>query len=261
MTACLAQPVPGTSAATDGIQLPATNQRSRATWAQLTQRIIHCRRCPRLAQYIRRVASEKVRRHREERYWGKPLPGFGDINARLLIVGLAPAAHGGTRTGRMFTGDSAGDWLVRALYETGFANQATSVARDDGLVLHDAYLTASARCAPPGNRPTPEEIANCSRFLLAEHQLMTNVHIVLALGRVAFDTCLRYLYPPVKPPPSFLHGAWFSFAGQPMLVASYHPSRQNTQTGRLRWEAWKAVFQRIGRHLGQEPAAAPKSEV
>jgi uracil-DNA glycosylase family 4 len=234
--------------------LPVTHPRSRLTWEQVTQRIIRCRRCPRLAEYIRRVASEKVRRYRDEHYWGKPLAGFGDVNAHLLIVGLAPAAHGGTRTGRMFTGDSAGEWLMRALYETGFANQPTSVARDDGLVLRDAYLTASARCAPPGNRPTLQEIANCSRFLLAEQQLMPNVRVVLALGRIAFDTCLRYLYPPVKPPPNFSHNAWHSFAGHPTLVSSYHPSRQNTQTGRLRWEAWKAVFERIAEHLSQEPA-------
>ena len=157
----------------------------------------------------------------------------------------------------MFTGDGAGDWLVRVLYETGFANQATSVTRDDGLVLRDAYLTASARCAPPGNRPTPEEIANCSRYLLAEQQLMTHVRVVLALGRIAFDTCLRYLYPPAKPPPIFSHDAWFNFVERPTLVASYHPSRQNTQTGRLRWDAWKAVFERIAQTLRREPAATP----
>lgn len=249
------QRVLGALATTNGISLPASNQHSRATWEQLTQRITRCRRCPRLARYIRQVAAEKVRRYRDEPYWGKPLHGFGDVNARLLIVGLAPAAHGGTRTGRMFTGDGAGDWLIRVLYETGFANQATSVSRDDGLTLRDAYLTASARCAPPGNRPTPEEIANCSRYLLDEQQLMTNVHVVLALGRIAFDTCLRYLYPSMKPQPGFSHDAWYSFAGHPTLVASYHPSRQNTQTKRLRWEAWKGVFERIAQHLNREPAA------
>jgi uracil-DNA glycosylase family 4 len=196
-----------------------------------------------------------VRRYHREHYWGKPLPGFGDVNARLLIVGLAPAAHGGTRTGRMFTGDSAGDWLIRVLYETSFANQPSSVSRDDGLTLRDAYLTASARCAPPGNRPTREEIANCSRYLLAEQQLMPNVRVVLALGRIAFDTCLRYLYPTIKPPPRFSHGAWHELAGRPSLAASYHPSRQNTQTGRLRWEAWKTVFERIAQHLKQAPTA------
>ncbi len=201
-----------------------------------------------------------MRRYRDAPYWGKPLPGFGDINARLLIVGLAPAAHGGTRTGRMFTGDSAGDWLIRVLHETGFANQATSISRNDGLTLRDAYLTASARCAPPGNRPTPKEIANCSRYLLEEQQLMTNVRVVLALGRIAFDTCLRYLYPPTKPQPAFSHNAWHSFPNHPTLVASYHPSRQNTQTGRLQWKAWKAVFERIAQHLRQEPATQASSD-
>jgi len=232
-----------------------SNQYAYATWEQLTQRIIRCRRCPRLAAYIRQVAREKVRRYRDAPYWGKPLPGFGDVNARLLIVGLAPAAHGGTRTGRMFTGDSAGDWLIRVLHETGFANQPSSVSRDDGLILRDAYLTASARCAPPGNRPAPEEIANCSRYLLAEQHLMTNVRVVLALGRIAFDTCLRYLYPPMKPQPTFAHDVSYSFDGHPALVASYHPSRQNTQTGRLRWEAWKAVFEHIAQRLSQKPTA------
>jgi len=229
-------------------------------WRELAERIIECRRCPRLTSYIRQVARVKVRRYRNQRYWGRPVPGFGDTKARLLVVGLAPAAHGANRTGRLFTGDSAGDWLARALYETGFANQPYSRSIDDGLELRDAYLTAAIRCAPPGNRPTRQEVDNCSHYLVEEWRLLGNLKIVLALGHIAFDTCLRYLYPPVKPKPKFRHGASYSFPGQPLLVASYHPSRQNTQTGRLTWTAWIEVFRGIAHQLGLKihPAREPQ---
>jgi uracil-DNA glycosylase family 4 len=224
-------------------------QDSNLAWQRLQRRIIQCRRCSRLASYIREVARTKVRRFKNQQYWGKPIPGFGDVKARLLILGLAPAAHGGNRTGRMFTGDSSGDWLIKVLYEMGFANQPESVSRDDGLKLRDVFITAPVRCAPPRNRPTREEIHTCSRHLLAEWQLLTNIKVVLTLGQIAFDTCLRYLYSPMKPKPKFDHGVEYVFQGSPLLMGSYHPSRQNTQTGRLSWKAWKMIFMRIARYL------------
>ncbi|MFX1562558.1 MAG: uracil-DNA glycosylase [Promethearchaeota archaeon] len=228
-------------------------QESNQAWIKLQRRIIRCRRCTRLAVYIREVAKIKVRRYKNQKYWGKPIPGFGDVNARLLILGLAPAAHGGNRTGRMFTGDSSGNWLIKALYESGFANQPESESRDDGLALRDAFITAPVRCAPPGNRPSREEIQNCSQHLIAERHLLPNIQVVLALGRIAFDVCLRYLYPHVKPKLKFNHGAEYYFQGLPLLVVSFHPSRQNTQTGRLSWESWIKVFQRITMHLEKNP--------
>ena len=216
-----------------------------AAWEVLNGQIIRCNRCPRLISYIQQVAKIKVRRFRNDQYWGKPVPGFGDVDGRVLIVGLAPGAHGANRTGRMFTGDSSGDWLFKALSETGFANQPMSQSRTDGLVLRDVFISASIRCAPPKNRPTAPEIANCSRFLLKEWELLKNIKLVLALGHIAFDVCLRYLYPDFKPKPPFQHGRSYEFNQHPLLVASYHPSRQNTQTGRLDWNAWRTIFTRI----------------
>jgi len=216
----------------------------------LRKRIISCRKCPRLINYISTVAINKVRRYKDWHYWGQPIPGFGDPEARLLIIGLAPAAHGGNRTGRMFTGDSSGDWLIRALYETGFSNQPESVSRDDGLKLTSVYITAAVRCAPPRNKPLAEEIRNCSEFLLEELRLLDKVEIVLTLGRIAFDTYMKYVYPrnsDVKP--RFQHGGIYKFKGMPFLVTSYHPSKQNTQTGRLTWEMWIDVFKKIKQML------------
>jgi uracil-DNA glycosylase family 4 len=201
--------------------------------------------------YVSKVSENKVRRFRDWCYWGRPLPGFGDPDARLLVIGLAPAAHGGNRTGRMFTGDSSGDWLIKALYETGFANQPTSVSKDDGLELKSAYITAAVRCAPPKNRPLADEIRNCSEYLLEELQLLDKVGIALTLGRIAFDTYTRYALPrEIKPRPRFAHGGLYDFYGLPSLMASYHPSRQNTQTGRLTWRMWKSIFEQIERELG-----------
>jgi uracil-DNA glycosylase family 4 len=205
---------------------------------RLNRRIVSCERCPRLAEYIRQVGMEKVRRFAGDKYWARPLPGWGDPDARLLIVGLAPAAHGGNRTGRMFTGDSSGDWLARAMHGAGFASKPESRAKDDGLVLTDAYITAAVRCAPPDNRPLPSEIASCSQYLSAELGLLKNVRVVLALGRIAFGAyCraagLRGL--------EFSHGARYGVSGK-TLLASYHPSRQNTNTGRLTWEMWAEIF-------------------
>lgn len=207
---------------------------------RLNAKVIRCRLCPRLATYIKQVGETRVKRFAQEHYWAKPLPSFGDPNAKLLIVGLAPAAHGGNRTGRMFTGDSSGDWLARALHETGFANIATSRAIGDGLLLKDAYITAAVRCAPPDNKPLPSEMRNCSQYLAAELGILRNVRVVIALGKIAFDSyCrangLRGL--------SFGHAALYNNAGGIALIASYHPSRQNTNTGRLTWKMWIRIFE------------------
>ncbi len=211
--------------------------------------VVACRRCPRLVAYREQVAREKVRRYREEEYWGKPLPGFGDPNARLLIVGLAPAAHGGNRTGRIFTGDRSGDFLYRALYRAGFTNQASSRHRGDGLALRDCYITAALRCAPPGNKPTPSELATCRPYLVEEIRLLHRMRVVVALGRIAFDAFLKAWKNDSRsvpvPRPSFAHGATTELPGGVFLLASYHPSQQNTQTGRLT----SAMFQRIFTHV------------
>lgn len=206
----------------------------------LNKRISRCTKCPRLSSYIREVAKNKVRRYRDEKYYGKPLPGFGDINARLLIVGLAPAAHGGNRTGRMFTGDSSGDWLAKAMHSHGFASIPTSQNRDDGLVLHDAYITAAVRCAPPENKPTKDEMENCFAYLEDELQILKNVTVILCLGKIAYDTASKLLG--VKAG-KFGHGNLFTYKKYKILT-SYHPSRQNTQTGRLTWKEWSLIFAR-----------------
>ena len=208
---------------------------------ELNARIIACKKCPRLAKYIREIAKEKVRRYSDWEYWGRPLPGFGDPDAKLLIIGLAPAAHGGNRTGRMFTGDSSGDWLMRALHESGFANQSTSERNDDGLKLNGVYITAIVRCAPPKNKPTRTEIENCSCYLAEELKLLKNVKVVLTLGALAFNTYTSLCnIKGVK----FAHGALYDINGI-TLLASYHPSRQNTQTGKLKWNQWINVFTKI----------------
>ncbi len=208
----------------------------------LNSRVVACKKCPRLAKYIRDVGREKnkPRRHSGENYWSRPLPSWGDPDARLLIVGLAPAAHGGNRTGRMFTGDSSGDWLARAMHGTGFASKPASRARDDGLVLTGAYITAAARCAPPDNKPTPQELANCLPYLQAELAALKSVRVVLALGKIAFDAYCRAVGARGL---AFAHGARYddNVSGR-TLLASYHPSRQNTNTGRLTWEMWAEIF-------------------
>jgi uracil-DNA glycosylase family 4 len=208
------------------------------------------------------VARERVARFRDWTYWGRPVPGFGDPAARLLVVGLAPAAHGGNRTGRIFTGDESGNWLYRALHDAGFANQPTSVARDDGLRLHDAYVTAVARCAPPGNRPTPAEIARCRPFLVEEVERLVGLRVVVVLGRVAHDGFLAALAArgdrvPV-PRPAFAHGAAHRLPNGLLLVCSYHPSQQNTFTGRLTRPMLDRVFRRVRRAL-DTPSTAPVS--
>lgn len=219
----------------------------------LARRITRCERCLRLRAHCRRVAREKKRAFRDWDYWGRPVPGFGDPSARLLVVGLAPAAHGANRTGRMFTGDSSGDWLYDALHRFGFASQATSRDRHDGLRLRDCYVTAAARCAPPGNRPTGTELARCRPYLIEEMDLLGRVRVVVVLGRVAWEAWLRAAgwwdaLPPRERPP-FGHGAVHRLRDGITLVCSYHPSRQNTNTGRLTRRMWLGVFRRARDHV------------
>ncbi len=229
-------------------------RRELAPLAETAEAVVHCEKCPRLRRYCEAVAREKKRAYRDETYWGRPVPGFGDPDARLLIVGLAPAAHGGNRTGRVFTGDSSGDFLMRALHAAGFANQPTSDHRSDGLVLHDAYIAAAARCAPPDNKPTPVEIARCLPYLVAEVRALARLQVVVALGRIGFEAALKVLAEgrqgSFAPKPVFGHGAVSApGAGLPTVIASYHPSRQNTNTGRLTPAMFDAVFSEARRHL------------
>jgi uracil-DNA glycosylase family 4 len=222
---------------------------------QLQQRLVACTRCANLIAYCRQVAKVKRRMYRDCHYWGKPVPSFGDPRAELLILGLAPGAHGANRTGRMFTGDRSGDFLYRALYEAGFANQPTSRDRDDGLELHNCYITASLRCAPPANKPRPEELRNCQPYLEKELELLTRVRAVLVLGRIAFDAYLRVVGRgedfPRRSTLIFSHGASFALpAGLPRLFCSYHPSQQNTQTGRLTLNMFQQVLSDINDYIG-----------
>jgi len=222
----------------------------------LDNRIVACTRCARLVRHCRTVAREKRRMYRHEEYWGKPVPGFGDPNADLMILGLAPAAHGANRTGRMFTGDRSGEFLYRALFEAGFASQPASLHRDDGLRLNNCYITAAIRCAPPGNKPLPAELRNCRPYLEEEFRLLRRVRAVLALGRIAFDTYLRIVRStpgfPAKSSFRFSHGASCELPAElPRLFASYHPSQQNTQTGRLTEEMMLRVLSEIRWHIGQ----------
>ncbi len=222
--------------------------------------VVACERCPRLRRYCLRVAATKRRAYRDEEYWGLPVPGFGNPRARLWIVGLAPAAHGGNRTGRMFTGDSSGDWLFRALHAAGFARYPYSTGRDDGQVLRDAYMSASLRCAPPGNKPRPVELARCRPFLERELRTLAEVRIVVPLGKIAFDTAMRLLgehgWAVPRPRPRFGHGARVTLsraaggpAGSLVILASFHPSRQNTQTGKLTRPMLDGIFASAARML------------
>lgn len=213
-------------------------------WSSLSDveaAVVSCRRCPRLVEWRERVAREKRAAYADWVYWGRPVPGFGDPAARLLVVGLAPAAHGANRTGRMFTGDRSGQWLYGSLSRTGFANQPTSTHRGDGLRLVDCWVTAGVRCAPPANRPTPAERDNCAPYLAAEFQLLP-VEVVVALGGFAWDVVVRHLGPG-RPRPRFAHGAEVRIGGV-VLLGSYHVSQQNTFTGRLTVEMLDEVFSR-----------------
>ncbi len=220
-------------------------------WSAHDREVIGCRRCPRLVAWREQVAQEKRRAYREWDYWGKPVPGFGDPAARVLVVGLAPGAHGSNRTGRMFTGDASGDFLYPALHRAGYANQAGSTTRDDGLKLSDLYISALCRCAPPANKPAPDEIANCRPFLLAEMEMLDRVRVIVTLGRLAFDEVWRIYRPQVdrRRRFGFAHGTHGKLGeGLPWLVASYHPSRQNTNTGRITPRMFDRVW-RLAREL------------
>ena len=209
--------------------------------------IVGCNRCERLRTYCERIAREKKAAHRQDIYWGKPVPGFGDPRARLLVLGLAPAAHGANRTGRVFTGDGSGDFLMRAMHAAGFANIPTSQRSNDGLILKNAYIAAAVRCAPPDNKPTPEEIAACHPHLVAEAAALTRLQVIVALGRIAFDASWRLLADRgviVRPKPPFGHGLTYNPEGGPIIIASYHPSRQNTNTGKLTPPMLEAVFRK-----------------
>jgi uracil-DNA glycosylase family 4 len=218
--------------------------------------VIACRACPRLVAWREEVAREKVARFADQDYWGKPVPGFGDPAARVLILGLAPAAHGGNRTGRIFTGDRSGDFLYASLHRTGFANQPTSVARDDGLRLADAYVTAVNRCAPPGNRPTPDERDRCLPFLAREIEALPDLRVTVALGSFAWDGALKALASlghPVRPKPRFGHGAEAA-VGPFALLGCFHPSQQNTFTGKLTEAMLDDVMARAAELGGMGPA-------
>jgi uracil-DNA glycosylase len=210
--------------------------------AGISSEVIDCRKCPRLVAWREEVARIKRFAYKDWDYWGRPLPGFGDAHARLLVIGLAPAAHGGNRTGRVFTGDRSGDWLYRALYRAGFANQAASVHKDDGLVLQGAYVTAAVRCAPPSNRPAPQERDNCLPYLQRELRALQDLRVIVCLGAYAYE-CVRHLIS-LKRRPAFRHGLEVQVPSGQTILCSFHPSQQNTFTGRLTEPMFDDTFQR-----------------
>jgi uracil-DNA glycosylase family 4 len=209
---------------------------------RLEHDVITCAACPRLREWCEHVAVEKRAAFRDDDYWGKPIPGFGDPGARIVVLGLAPAAHGANRTGRVFTGDRSGDWLFRAMHRAGLASQPTSVSADDGLTLHDAWVTAAVKCAPPANKPTPAERDECAPFLRRELALLDRTRVVVCLGGFGFDAACRHFG--LRPKPRFGHAVEHRVPGGPTLVCSFHPSQQNTFTGRLTEEMLDAVFAR-----------------
>jgi uracil-DNA glycosylase family 4 len=221
---------------------------ARSQMDALEARITECRKCPRLVAWREQVARDKRAAFRDDEYWGRPVPAFGDPKARLLIVGLAPAAHGGNRTGRMFTGDRSGDWLYRALHRAGFANQPTSNKRDDGLKLKDSFITASVRCAPPANKPTPEEIRNCAPWMAAEFELLARARVIVALGGLAWDRAFMLISGAGRvlrgARAKFGHGAEVVVDHSLTVIGSYHPSQQNTFTGKLTQPMFDAIWGR-----------------
>ena len=233
----------------------------RLQLAALAREIVACDRCPRLRAHGARVAREKRAAYRDEVYWGLPVPGFGDPDAWLLLVGLAPGAHGANRTGRMFTGDRSGEWLYGELHRQGLASGSVSRRHDDGLRLRGVYITAAARCAPPGNRPEPAELERCRPFLGREIAALRGVRVRMALGRIGFDALLRARrdlgLPDLRPAPRFAHGAAVALPEGGHLLCSYHPSQQNTSTGVLTAAMWRAVFDEA-RRLGENPLARPR---
>lgn len=222
----------------------------------LNREVIECTLCPRLVAYRQQVAHEKRRAYRDWDYWGKPVPGFGAPHARVLIMGLAPGAHGSNRTGRPFTGDASGNFMYPVLYETGFANQPTATDRNDGLRLTNLYITAAVRCAPPDNKPLPSELANCSKFLDRELEGLKHVKVVVALGKIGFDAYLNYLKRRglLKSRQLYLfkHGAHYHMPDGKVLLASYHPSNQNTQTGKLTREMFVKIFEQAAKLAGRK---------
>jgi uracil-DNA glycosylase family 4 len=233
----------------------ALDQELPGDLSNLQKQIMKCRKCPRLVRWREKVAREKTARFKDWEYWGKPNPSFGDPNAKLLLVGLAPAAHGGNRTGRVFTGDRSGDWLYRTLHKFGFANQPASISRDDGLELTDCYITATCRCAPPANKLLPREILNCRPYLLREIELLNRVKVVVGLGKVGFDNAFNAFrtlgLTSLKARPKFAHGATCNLNERVTLLGSFHPSQQNTFTGKLTQAMFDAVFKEAKRLISQ----------
>jgi uracil-DNA glycosylase len=223
---------------------------------ELNSEVIACTRCPRLVEYRQKVAREKRRAYLDWEYWGKPVPGFGDPEARILVLGLAPGAHGSNRTGRPFTGDASGNFMYPILYEAGFANQPTATDRNDGLRLKDLYITAAARCAPPDNKPLPQELANCAPYLERELDGLAKLRVIVALGKIAFDAYLNFLKRrgllARRADYVFQHGAKYKMADGMWLLASYHPSNQNTQTGKLTRSMFMRIFKEA-RQLADRP--------
>ncbi len=227
------------------------------TWLKvLNAEVVSCTRCPRLVEYREAIAREKRRAYRDHKYWGKPVPGFGDPKARVLVLGLAPGAHGSNRTGRPFTGDASGNFMYPVLYEMGFASQPTATARDDGQVLTGLYITAAARCAPPDNKPLPQELANCAPYLERELEGLKELQVIVALGRIGFEAYLNYLLRKKqiasKREYEFRHGAEYVMPDRRVLLASYHPSNQNTQTGKLTRPMFLNIFKEARRLADQE---------
>jgi uracil-DNA glycosylase len=254
----------------DPVLPPSATQLSATSsgLVQLNQQVIACTRCPRLVAYRQKIGREKRRAYLTWEYWAKPVTGFGDPQARLLILGLAPGAHGSNRTGRPFTGDGSGNFLYRVLHQAGFASQPTSTHRDDGLMLADAYITAAVRCVPPQNKPTPQEISRCAPFLDREFAALSEVKVVVALGKIAFDAYMNYLKRSgalqSKSGFVFAHGAQYPLPGGRVLLCAYHPSLQNTNTGKLTEKMLLGVFKKARRVIataGRVPARFPHTSV
>ncbi len=226
------------------------------TIGSLNKIIINCTKCSRLVKWREEIAATKVRRFSEESYWGKPVPGFGDPNAEILLIGLAPAAHGANRTGRMFTGDESGKWLYRALYKNGFSNKVESVAKNDGLILYNVYITATCRCAPPQNKPSNEEIQNCRPYILNELHLLKKLRVIIGLGKIGFDAafdCIKESgLTDLNHRPKFSHGAIIQLNTNLILIGSYHPSQQNTFTGKLTELMFDSIFTAAKKNLNKK---------
>jgi uracil-DNA glycosylase len=250
------------SSSSADLQFRRVGQASRPALQLVHADIVSCERCPRLREYCQRIGREKRKAFRDDTYWARPVPGFGDPGARVLLIGLAPAAHGANRTGRVFTGDGgggSGDFLMASLHRAGFANIPTSQHPQDGLMLTDAFIAAAVRCAPPDNKPTPEEIANCLPHLDAEIAALPRVRIVVALGKIAFDAYLQLLRTRgivMRPRPQFAHASVAALPNGQTLIGCYHPSRQNTNTGKLTAGMMDVVFRNAKRILARSPAAS-----